>query len=81
MTPTDTPADTHLTRVAILTASDRCSKGLAQDTSGPALSTLAQERLGAIIVAQACLPDERDMIADQLRRWSLEAPLHFVILN
>lgn len=55
-------------RVAVVTISDRCSRGGAVDTSGPALQALARERLGAEIVASVCVPDEAPLIADHLRR-------------
>ncbi|MBX3374195.1 MAG: MogA/MoaB family molybdenum cofactor biosynthesis protein [Phycisphaeraceae bacterium] len=57
-------------RAAILTVSDRCSRGEAEDLSGPALAALVQTRLGGLVVAMACVPDERDRIAAQLRAWS-----------
>ena len=57
-------------RVSILTLSDRCSRGLTIDTSGPALAAMARERLGAQIIAQSCVPDDRQTIADILRQWT-----------
>jgi molybdopterin adenylyltransferase len=56
-------------RFAVLTVSDRCSRGQAQDTSGPALRQLIEEALGGQCVATACLPDETDAIASQLQQW------------
>ena len=44
--------------VMVLTVSDRCSRGEAADTSGPALAELAQQRLGASVLPAACVPDE-----------------------
>ncbi len=57
-------------RVAVLTVSDRCSRGLTQDTSGPALAEMARERLSAEIVERECVPDEVDRIATVYARWS-----------
>lgn len=68
-------------RVAILTISDRCSRGELADTSGPALGRLVTERLAGTVTARACVPDERERIADQLRRWAGEAPPPDVILT
>ena len=68
-------------RVAVLTLSDRCSRGETEDTSGPALCALARERLGAQIVATACLSDDYDRIVAQLRRWALEDPQPDLILT
>lgn len=57
-------------RSAILTVSDRCSRNEAVDTSGPALAALLRDRLGAEIVATACLPDDPDGLERQFRAWS-----------
>jgi molybdenum cofactor synthesis domain-containing protein len=57
-------------RAAVLTVSDRCSRGEATDTSGPALAAMLRERLGAEVVASACVPDEVDQIAARFRAWS-----------
>ena len=57
-------------RVAVLTVSDRCSRGQAEDTSGPSLCRIARERLGAEIIATACLPDEPAQLEAQFRAWS-----------
>ena len=56
-------------RVAILTLSDRCSRGETLDTSGPALAELAQQKLSAQIIARECIPDDRAQIAQQLSTW------------
>jgi len=68
-------------RVAVLTVSDRCSRGTAVDTSGPGLAAMCRERLGAEIVAAICLPDERDQLARQLRQWATVEPKPDVILT
>lgn len=57
-------------RAAVLTVSDRCSRGEATDTSGPALCELLRSNLGATIVATRCLPDERDQLAACFVEWS-----------
>lgn len=54
-------------RVAVLTISDRCSRGQTQDTSGPALVELARTTLNAQLLPLDCVPDEIDVIADKLR--------------
>lgn len=68
-------------RIAILTVSDRCSRGETTDTSGPALADLARAQLHADVVATACLPDERPRISDQLRHWALGDPKPDLILT
>lgn len=59
-------------RAAVLTVSDRCSRGEATDTSGPALCELLRTRLGATIVATRCVPDDVDRIGSSFVEWSLE---------
>jgi molybdenum cofactor synthesis domain-containing protein len=57
-------------RAAVLTVSDRCSRGEATDTSGPALAEVLRTRLGAEVVESRCLPDERDRLAACFVAWS-----------
>lgn len=54
--------------VAVVTVSDRCSRGEAEDTSGPALVQMASERLGAQTLPLQCVADEIEQIAAALRR-------------
>lgn len=68
-------------QVGILTVSDRCSRGEAEDLSGPAIRQfLESEKAGKLLVSgfeTACVPDERDAIARTLKHWSdnLKIPL------
>jgi len=55
-------------RIAILTSSDKGAAGLREDRSGPVIAAALQS-LGDI-VATAIVPDERHLIADQLRQWA-----------
>lgn len=57
-------------RAAVLTVSDRCSRGDATDTSGPAVASMLRERLGAEIAATRCLPDEIDALAACFVEWA-----------
>src|ERR1041384_6191180 len=68
-------------RIAILTISDRCSRGQAQDASGPALAEIVRHRLGAETAATPCFPNEIPFISDQLRRWALDSPRPDLILT
>lgn len=68
-------------RVAILTVSDRCSRGEAEDTSGPALASLCRDLLGAEIAETACLPDDADGLEACFRAWSLAQPRIDLILS
>ncbi len=67
--------------VAILTISDRCSRGQATDTSGPALADMARAKLAAQIVATACVPDEVDQIRSQILAWAKTSPKPDLILT
>ena len=63
--------DTHAPpRVVVLTVSDRCHRGEARDTAGPAVVACLRERLAADIVGQELVADERPEIADRLRRYA-----------
>ena len=55
--------------VGILTVSDRCSKGLRRDESGPALQRLVESQ-GWQVAQSAVEPDERDRIEETLLDWS-----------
>lgn len=57
---------------AILTVSDRAAAGLREDRSGPALAEILRERLGATIVDQVCVSDDRAEIAARVQGWTSE---------
>lgn len=67
--------------VAILTCSDRCSAGTAQDISGPLLARLVAEKLSATVVASACIADDLEKIQQQLRAWAMQAAPPDLILT
>lgn len=56
-------------RAAVLTVSDRCSRGERPDRSGPAVTEILRTRLDADVVDAVCVPDEPDQIERQLRVW------------
>jgi molybdenum cofactor synthesis domain-containing protein len=67
--------------VAILTVSDRCSRGETADTSGPALAEIVkQEQLGEVVATQ-CVPDDAHMIRDRLETWSSATPVIDLVLT
>lgn len=68
-------------RLAVLTISDRCSRGESTDTSGPALISLCKQTLGAQLIESACIPDDPDQIEQRLREWSDRAPTIDLILT
>ncbi len=54
-------------RVAVLTISDRGSQGEREDTSGPLIRDMVRDLPGEVIHYEI-LPDERDLIAQALKR-------------
>ncbi|KAJ1822635.1 hypothetical protein LPJ56_000756 [Coemansia sp. RSA 2599] len=58
----------------ILTVSDRCSQGLAQDTSGPALRRLLEEN-NWTVAKTAVVPDETAEIAQAVSQWTSSCQL------
>ena len=67
-----------LIRAAVLTVSDKGSRGERVDTSGDALEEALRE-LGVADVERAIVPDERDLIAAELRRWADETAVNLVL--
>lgn len=57
-------------RAAVLTVSDRCSRGERPDGSGPALVELLRTRLGAEVVRTRILPDEGEQLAACFVAWA-----------
>lgn len=57
-------------RVAVLTASDRCSRGETADTSGPAVASLLERSIAAEIVETRCVPDDLEALARTFREWA-----------
>ena len=66
---------------AVLTVSDRCARGEAHDTSGPALAAVLRDQLGSEVKAAACVPDEAERITAQLMSWAHDAPRPDLILT
>jgi len=56
-------------QAVVLTISDRCSRGQAQDTAGPAVAKILNELLGANIYRTEILPDEKETITDRLKHY------------
>ncbi|KAJ2859467.1 hypothetical protein GGH94_006088 [Coemansia aciculifera] len=61
------------TSVGILTVSDKCSRGQALDTSGPALRQLLETASSGgqrwTVVASLVVPDDRTLISQTIRDW------------
>jgi molybdopterin adenylyltransferase len=54
--------------VAVLTISDRCSRGEMTDTAGPAVVALLREQWADAEITTGLFPDDEDAIAAELRR-------------
>lgn len=64
--------------VAILTISDRCSKGERTDTSGPALQDFCAN-LGWNVKKRDILPDDEAQIISMLSEWCDESGIDLVL--
>ncbi len=70
-----------MTRVGILTISDRGYRGEYRDLSGPVIRELVTERLGATVELEAVVPDERPIIAATLLAWADEVGLDLILTS
>jgi len=68
-------------RAAVLTVSDRCSRGTAIDTSGPALVAILTSRLHFDVIATACLPDDQPTLSAQFAAWAAQRPVIDLIIS
>ena len=60
--------------VAVLTLSDKSSKGEREDTSGPLIGEMLKG-MGARVKYYEVSPDEKEVIKEKLREYSLKADL------
>ncbi|XP_052857578.1 molybdenum cofactor synthesis protein cinnamon [Drosophila gunungcola] len=63
----------------VLTISDTCSKDKAQDKSGPKLRDLVHESFANARVKENIVPDDKDLIQGQLRRWIDDEDLRVIL--
>ena len=56
-------------QAVVLTISDRCSRGEADDTAGPAVAELLKASLPAHIYATEIIPDEQQEISDRMKHY------------
>jgi molybdopterin adenylyltransferase len=68
-----------MTRVGILTLSDRGAAGEYEDHSGPAIRELVVQRMGAVVAEYAVIPDEFGRIRSTLIAWSDERQLDLIL--
>lgn len=65
-------------RAAVLTVSDKGSRGQRVDTAGPAVAAILTG-VGIEVAATAVVADERNAISDRLRAWSDEARIDLIL--
>ena len=65
-------------RVAIITSSDSGAKGLREDVSGPLIQRIV-EGLGAKVVSYELLPDEREQLAEAMRKIADEGKADLIL--
>ena len=70
-----------MTRVGILTLSDRAAAGEYEDRSGPLIRALVVERLAAEIAEYAVIPDEFERIRDTLVAWADQRRLDLILTS
>jgi molybdenum cofactor synthesis domain-containing protein len=63
---------------AVLTVSDKGSRGERDDTAGPALADMASA-LGARSAHRDIVPDERGVIADKLKSWADSGEVNLIL--
>lgn len=71
-------------KIAILTCSDKGSRGLRQDTAGPAVADVVNKffsnkknydgKIKVLVTDYLILPDERNQIARTLKKWCDKTP-------
>jgi len=69
----------EVTQFAVITVSDRRSRGEEEDTAGPAVTEALEEALGAHRAGYEIVPDEVDSIHTALTQYSDECPLDIVL--
>lgn len=65
-------------KIAVLTSSDRCSRGESQDASGPLVSELVKT-IGGVTVARDVVPDEIAAIKAKLLHYCDELKVDIVL--
>lgn len=68
-------------RYAVLTISDRCSRGEATDEAGPALCDIMEGSLGAIQAVRGLVADDAAAIETTLTQWAAMEAAPDVILT
>ncbi len=63
---------------AVLTVSDRSSRGEREDKSGPALIALIKQQ-GGDVVRQSILPDDLSMLSEMLANWASQDDVDIIL--
>lgn len=69
--------DNKIITVGIITASDKGSKGEREDLSGPAIGEII-EKIGGIVLEYAVLPDDKDKLAETMRKFADQKKLDLI---
>lgn len=71
----------HFIRTGILTVSDRCSQGQAEDTSGRNLEEMVNSKklINGVVVIRQCIPDDTELIKSTLASWSDAQKLDLIL--
>ena len=56
-------------QIAVITVSDSCAAGTAEDTAGPAVAARLQQALGGRLYGSEIVADDRERIAERLRHY------------
>jgi molybdenum cofactor synthesis domain-containing protein len=67
-------------QAVVITISDRCSRGEAQDTAGPAVAAMVRAEMGAHVFSTEVIPDERGEITRRLEHWCDGHSIDLVIM-
>ena len=67
-------------RVAVLTISDKCSKGEREDESGKIIQDLAKDLPGEIVTYEV-IPDEPEMIKERLTHYCDKLKVDLILTN
>ena len=68
-------------KVTVITISDRASKGLYEDLSGPAIAKILKENIAQVDISRVIVPDEKDEILMILLKIRHLPYLFFVVLR
>lgn len=66
-------------KIGRITVSDRASAGIYEDRSGPEIENVLQEHFGGVTFESVIVPDEVDMIASALKKFSDDLKCDLVV--